>query len=224
EALAAARHMAAIGLLRHLDHAWEIEDRTPASMSPASVRASDRDDDLAASVAFRQVSDRIRSLDQRIRPVDHRRDLARLDERLEGLEVLLLHYRVQPAQLLTHEKGHEWRSEQPAEESSGPASTAVATDDHESPLWGEGAAQACQRAAAGSVDDRVPAPRAIAEVLARVVDPVIRADRPNQVRLRGAAHGGDLPAERFGDLHGERSHAPGRADDKHCLPPLHRPL
>ena len=42
--------------------------------------------------------------------------------------------------------------------------------------------------------------------------------------LRGAAHAGDLGAERLGDLHGERAHASRRADDQHLLPGCTRPL
>ena len=58
------------------------------------------------------------------------------------------------------------------------------------------------------------------EVLLRVVDDVVGADRPDQVLLRRAAHAGHLSAERLGDLHGERADASSRADDQDLLPRL----
>src|SRR6266566_7468231 len=78
-----------------------------------------------------------------------------------------------------------------------------------------------QPAVAADVEDHVVAVLAVGEVLARVVDHVIRADGADQIRLRRAAHAGDLGAEGLGDLHGERAHASRRADDQHPLPGLH---
>ena len=107
----------------------------------AKIRASDRDDDLPAGVPLFEVSDGLGGVDQRKGNVDHGCDLAGLDELLQGDEVLLLHFRVQPAKPLTHEQGYQRRSEHPAEEATRPGSTPVATHDHEGPLRGEGAAQ-----------------------------------------------------------------------------------
>jgi hypothetical protein len=61
----------------------------------------------------------------------------------------------------------------------------------------------------------------VSEVLARVVDHVIGADRSDQVRLGRAAHAGDLGAEGLGDLHGERADASRCTDDQDLLPGLH---
>ena len=61
----------------------------------------------------------------------------------------------------------------------------------------------------------------VSEVLARVVDDVVRADGSDQVRLGRAAHAGDLGAVGLGDLHGERADASGRADDQDLLPGLY---
>ena len=58
----------------------------------------------------------------------------------------------------------------------------------------------------------------------RVVDHVVSADRADQVHLGRATHAGHLRAERLRDLHRERAHAYGRADDQHGLPGLHLPL
>jgi hypothetical protein len=52
---------------------------------------------------------------------------------------------------------------------------------------------------------------------------VVRADRPDQVHVSGAAHAGHLRAERPGDLYGERSHATRRTVDQHLLPRLYPP-
>ena len=80
-----------------------------------------------------------------------------------------------------------------------------------------------QPAVAADVEDDVVAVLAVGEVLARVVDDVVGAEGADQVHLRGAAHAGDLGAERLGDLHGEAAHAARRADDQHVLPGLHPP-
>ena len=52
------------------------------------------------------------------------------------------------------------------------------------------------------------------EVLAGAVNDVGGAHRPGQVRLRRAAHAGDLRPEHPGLLHRERSHAARRASDQ----------
>lgn len=56
------------------------------------------------------------------------------------------------------------------------------------------------------------------EVVAGAVNDVVGADRPGQVRLRRAAHAGDLRPEHPGLLHRERSHAARRAGDQNLLP------
>ena len=80
-----------------------------------------------------------------------------------------------------------------------------------------------QRAATCGVDDHVPAPRPVREVLAGVVAHVVRADRADQIDLRGTAHPGDLGTERLRDLHRERADPTCRADHQHTLSGLHLP-
>ena len=106
-------------------------------------------------------------------------------------------------------------------EASGPPSAAFAADDHERPARGEGAPQVRQRTPARGVQDQVVAARPVGEVLARVVDDVVGAERPDQVHLRRAADAGDVRAEHLRELHRERAYASGRADDQHRLPRLH---
>src|SRR5215212_8912107 len=67
------------------------------------------------------------------------------------------------------------------------------------------------------VQDQVIAPLALGEVLARVVDDMIRPDRANHLHLLGAANSGDVRAERLGDLHGKGANATRGADDQHLL-------
>src|SRR5215217_8631774 len=50
---------------------------------------------------------------------------------------------------------------------------------------------------------------------------MICADRSDHLHLRGAAHAGDVRAERLGDLHGVGPHSSRGTDDKHFLPRAH---
>jgi hypothetical protein len=50
------------------------------------------------------------------------------------------------------------------------------------------------------VEDDVVAPLVAGVVLLRVVDDVIRAERPEQFEVPGAGHAGDLRTERLCDL------------------------
>ena len=62
------------------------------------------------------------------------------------------------------------------------------------------------------------------EVLARVVDDMIRPDGSDHLHLRGAAHAGYPSAERFGDLHGVRTHPPRGTDYSDVLPRFDPPV
>src|SRR5829696_3323072 len=86
---------------------------------------------------------------------------------------------------------------------------------------GEGPPKACQRRVSADVEDQVVALIAFGEVLACVVDDVIRTDGSDHLHLRGAAHSGDARAERLGDLHGVGTHSSRGTDDKHFLPRAH---
>ena len=59
--------------------------------------------------------------------------------------------------------------------------------------------------------------RPVGEVLARVIEDVVCAERPDPVQLRGTAHAGDLGSEGLGDLHGEGAYAAGGSDDQHLV-------
>src|SRR5206468_104586 len=68
----------------------------------------------------------------------------------------------------------------------------------------------------GDEDDVVAFAR-LGEIVARVVDDVLGADRPDKVHLARAANAGDVASEGLGDLHDERPTAPRRTDDEHRL-------
>ena len=70
----------------------------------SSCSRSDVDDDLAAGVALLEVRERLRDLGERVAPVDHGRDVARLDQRLHGLEVLRVRLHREADHLLAHER------------------------------------------------------------------------------------------------------------------------
>ena len=62
---------------------------------------------------------------------------------------------------------------------------------------------------------------AIGEVVACVVDDVIRTDGTDQIDLRGAAHAGDSCAESLGDLNCKSADSTGGADYQDALTRLH---
>ena len=75
-----------------------------APLSGAAVRASNADDDLPPSTSRVQVADGVGDLAQRIRPVDHGRDLAGFNQLRQELQVLCVRYRKDRAQPLADER------------------------------------------------------------------------------------------------------------------------
>jgi hypothetical protein len=73
------------------------------------------------------------------------------------------------------------------------------------------------------VEDEVIAPAAVSEVFLGVIDDMVGADRPDETRLRGAAHAGDLGAEGLRKLHGIGADASRGADDQNLLSGLDAP-
>src|ERR671915_1131884 len=103
---------------------------------------------------------------------------------------------------------------------SEPPSSSFAPDDDERPPGSEGAPEACQRGVSADVDDQVVALIALGEVLALVVDDVIRTYGSDHLHLRGAAHASYVRAEGLGDLHGVGPHPSRGTYDQHFLPRL----
>ena len=123
------------------------------------------------------------------------------------------------AELLAHERGQQDRPEL-AVGAAEPASVGLASDDDERPVGVRARRRCDSRRLPPMSRIDVVAVLAVGEVVAGVVDDVVGAERADQVDLGGAAHAGDLGAERLGDLHGERADASRRADDQHLLPGL----
>jgi hypothetical protein len=157
-----------------------------------------------------------RGLAERVGPVDGRGDRAGIGQVPEGDQVGGALARDERGQLLAHEGGQQLRPEVAADPAE-PAAAILATGDDQRALRGQSPAQVRQPPVAADVDDHVVAAPAGYRILAGVVDNVVGADRSHQIRLGRAADPGDLGAEGLGDLHGERAHASGRADDQYVL-------
>src|ERR1700756_2336047 len=71
-----------------------------------------------------------------------------------------------------------------------------------------------------NIEYQVVLPLRIGEVLRRVIDDVVGANRGDRGHVRATAYGGDLTAERFGYLDRERPHAAGRAVNENVVPGL----
>src|ERR1700730_1990001 len=67
------------------------------------------------------------------------------------------------------------------------------------------------------VENYVVAFRAFGEILFRVIDDVIRAERSHKIDILRTADTGHIRAERLGDLHREGSHTSRRAVDQDLL-------
>src|SRR5215471_4492656 len=77
---------------------------------------------------------------------------------------------------------------------------------------------------AHAVENLVITLPAASEILLRVVNDVICAERSDHLYISHTAHAGYFGAKRLGDLHSERTHASGGAVDKNPLPRLNLPL
>src|SRR5215212_1504162 len=182
--------------------------------------ASHGDDNFSLSVSLLQITAGLGDLAKWVRPVDDRCDLPRFDELFEDEHVLVVLLGDERPQLLAHERGQHERADL-AIGASEPPSSPFASNDDEGPQGGEGAPQACQRGVPADVEDQVVALIALCEVLARVVDYVIRTDGSDHLHLLGAANACYVRAERFGYLHGVGPHSSRGTDNQHFLPRAH---
>ena len=131
--------------------------------------------------------------------------------------------------LLRHEQHQtlpqERRDQRPAQlpAHAGEVAAVLTADEDERAARSQGSPQPPHRGASADVEDQVVAASPVGEVLAGVVDDVVGAQRGHQVDLRGAAHAGDLGAERLRQLDRVGADAAGRADHQHGLTGLHAP-
>src|SRR5919199_5187644 len=98
-------------------------------VSGTAVRASNVDDDLPPSASLVQIPDGVGDFAQRVRPVEDRHDLARLDEPRQELQVRCVRLRGQWPQGVTHERRHRERLERTTDPD--PSITPLAADQHE---------------------------------------------------------------------------------------------
>ncbi len=104
-----------------------------------------------------------------------------------------------------------------ASDAPGEAVAVFASDDHEGAGRGEGTADAGDPVAPAGVDDQVVPPPTVVDVLAGVVDDVVRAHGPDRIELAGAGDAGHGGAQGLGELDREGADAAGRADHEHVL-------
>src|SRR5437762_8324308 len=102
----------------------------------AAMMGSHGDDDLASCLTVVDVLDGGRGLVQRVRPVDRRGDLSRLDEVSECCQVFGILMGDEGAELLAHQLRHQDGSDL-AVAASQPASIGLASDDDEPSPVGE---------------------------------------------------------------------------------------
>src|SRR5262245_41403976 len=86
---------------------WRRRDHV-LGVNRAALRASDGDHDLALRVSFFELPDRLGRLAQRVTSLDHRRDLAGLDEISHQGQVLLVQFRDEEARLLGPDPRDQW--------------------------------------------------------------------------------------------------------------------
>src|SRR5438876_1956230 len=77
---------------------------------------------------------------------------------------------------------------------------------------------------ANVIEDHVITLVALGEILFRVINDAIGADRSDKIEIACATNSRDLCAKRLGDLHGEGSYTSGRAVDQNLLPGLNLSL
>jgi len=88
-------------------------------------------------------------------------------------------------------------------------------------VGGEHAARRGERRSARGIEHDVEAIAAAREVVARVVDDLVGAERAHELDVGRAAHRHDVRAQVPRDLHGEMTHAAGGAGNQHPLAAAH---
>jgi len=158
-------------------------------------RRSHGDDDVSSGVTLFEIPDRRWDLVRQIHPVDHRRDLARLHEVREELQVISASFRDAGAEPLSTNGDNMTALMM---RSTGPSQRPL-----DSPLPRTSVPLVVARRQSDS--DRVPASwksRVVAlprsrEVLLGAVDDLVGADRSDHVQVPRSAHAGHFRSERF---------------------------
>src|SRR6266540_1587731 len=181
---------------------------------------SDADDELPSGLSRFQVADGLRHFAQRERLVDDRRDLPGFDELLYDHQAVSRILDATEGVQLAHEGSHHHQlgeAAQAAEPAVARGSVLVVPDQDVGPLGSDRALDGRPRMVPGDVEDDVVSLAAPGEVLLRVVEDPIGADRPDHVQLLGGIHAGHVRSVRLGELHREGPHRPTRAVDQDRL-------
>src|SRR5215216_3090309 len=152
---------------------------------------SDGDHDLPSGVAGLQVADGLGRLAQLVGPVDHRRDLARLDEPPQEPQVVPALLGLEQGEALAHQREQDQRLDQ-AVQGADPAAVGLAAARDQHPPGGEGPPAVPRRAGTGQLEQQVVPLAAAGGVLPGVVDDVVGADGADHVQVPRAAHAGHL--------------------------------
>jgi membrane associated rhomboid family serine protease len=139
------------------------------------VILGDVDHHLSSRAPGLNVTDRVGHLAEPVAPVDDWRQLAGLHEIAQDEEVRRIRLRQQDDELLVDEHGQQRRPDE-SEQRPEPGIVLGASDEDVDALGRQGPPDVTQRVIAHRVEDHVVAPPAAREVLARVVDDVIRAE------------------------------------------------
>src|SRR5439155_10222527 len=99
-----------------------------------------------------------------------------------------------------------------------PAIGLASSDNDQGCLVGQDTLAIRPRAVPCYVEHQVVTLPTAGEVLVRVVDDVVRAERADGVHIPRAAHADHLRSARLGDLDGKGAHAPARAVDQDLVP------
>ena len=157
-----------------------------------------------------EVVERLLDVGQLEGPVDHRRHLPGVDQVAEDHEVRAVRLRQEEGgSRARSDRGESCRQEVPhrAEHES----LLRPADQEEQRVLGQHPPARGPAPAPGDVEKQVVAPAGECEVDLRVVDGLIRAERPDELHVAGAADSRDLGAHRLRDLHCERADPSGRA-------------
>src|SRR5664279_5877444 len=178
----------------------ECVDAARLRRSAATGGGSDGDRDLSLDRARFEVPHGCGHLVQRVGAVDARGHGSGSDVLGENFAVAGPLLGGQAGQPLPDEGGQQ-HGPQLAVDAAGDVALDFAADDDRGSGGSQCPAEPGEWGVAGDVDDQVVVVRAVGEVLAGVVDDMVRTQTSYQVQCFGAAHTGDLRAGGLGQLY-----------------------
>src|SRR5256885_14190503 len=155
----------------------EKENLWNSKRRPGRDLASDRDHELAARSTLSQLPDGVRGPVKRKSAIDDGLHLARLHELAHGDKVVGGFFGDKRTQILSGEEREQRRPEDLTVKPSEDGTAAFAAHDDKRSLRRERLAKHRQRPATAGVEDDVVSLATLREILPRVVDDVVGADR-----------------------------------------------